>query len=82
MHKANKIKQSSVDPVCLMRVDPDATDLKYKYRTNTYYFCAEGCKRSFESNPEKYIGVKRKGIWSRYLDRLTKSTGGKAMKCH
>jgi carbon-monoxide dehydrogenase medium subunit len=28
-----------------------------EYNGRTYYFCAAGCKRSFEKEPEKYIQV-------------------------
>jgi hypothetical protein len=51
----------------------------------TYHFCAEGCRKAFESNPDKYLVQKptgRKGWWGRYLNRLTKATDGKPMKCH
>ena len=26
------------------------------YQGKTYYFCAPGCKRAFEKEPEKYLG--------------------------
>jgi len=85
MKKAMNSQESAIDPVCLMKIDPCKKDLKYNYQAQTYYFCAEGCRKTFESNPEKYFGnviPKRKGIWGRYLDRLAKTTGGKAVKCH
>ena len=44
------------DPVCGMEVDPQTTTLKAEYKGQTYYFCAPGCKREFERNPEKYVG--------------------------
>lgn len=77
--------QIFIDPVCLMKVDPVKKDLTFTYRMRTYYFCAESCLKSFEANPEKYLDsmtTKRKGWWSRYLDRLNKFTGGKSPKCH
>ena len=45
----------AIDPVCKMTVDE--TNAKYKtvYKGKTYYFCAPGCKFSFEENPEKYL---------------------------
>ena len=73
-----------IDPVCLMKVDPETNQIKSVYDTETYYFCAEGCKREFESDPEKYLSQKlprKKGLWGRYLDRLQKATDGKPMKC-
>jgi len=44
------------DPVCGMEVDPQTTTLKAEYKGQTYYFCAPGCKREFERDPEKYVG--------------------------
>ncbi|MEE8415482.1 MAG: YHS domain-containing protein [Desulfobacterales bacterium] len=73
------------DPVCGMKLDPEKTDLTASYKECTYYFCADACREAFEKNPGDYIGRgpgKRKGLWGRYLDRLQKSTGGKAMQCH
>jgi len=29
---------------------------KSEYKEKTYYFCAPGCKKEFDNNPEKYIG--------------------------
>jgi len=78
-------KQTAVDPVCGMPVDPCKTELTADYEDKRVYFCAEGCLAAFEKNPAKYIHAipaKKKGIWGRYLDKLSKSTDGKAMKCH
>jgi Cu(I)/Ag(I) efflux system membrane fusion protein len=48
--------ETAKDPVCGMDVDPKSPDtLKTQYRGETYYFCAEACKKSFETNPGKYI---------------------------
>lgn len=71
-----------VDPVCSMTVDPKKSGHQYAYQDRTYYFCAECCKKAFESNPEKYLSKKPKGWWGRYLDRLNKATRGQSMKCH
>jgi P-type Cu+ transporter len=43
------------DPVCGMDVDPGQAAGKSEYRGKTYYFCAEGCKRKFDQNPERYL---------------------------
>ena len=78
-------KKTVVDPVCGMTVDPCNSEMTTEYEDEMFYFCAEGCLRTFEKNPAKYKNVstgKKKGIWRRYLDRLNKSTDGKAMKCH
>lgn len=44
------------DPVCGMDVDEKTTTLKSEYKGQTYYFCSPGCKRSFDKDPEKYVG--------------------------
>ncbi len=78
-------KKTVVDPVCGMTVDPCQTELTAEYEDKMFYFCAQGCLETFEKNPAKYKNVTaagKKGIWGRYLDRLNKSTDGKAMKCH
>jgi Cu+-exporting ATPase len=43
------------DPVCGMSVDPATARLTSEHDGQTYYFCAPGCKRAFEANPEKYL---------------------------
>jgi YHS domain-containing protein len=77
--------RAAVDPVCGM--DVSLPDAKYTtcYQGISYYFCAEGCRRAFEKNPEKYLKLgtrKRKGLWGRYLDRLNRATNGQAVRCH
>ena len=44
------------DPVCGMDIDPATAAGKSEYKGQTYYFCCPGCKRSFDQNPEKYVG--------------------------
>ena len=44
------------DPVCSMDVDPESAAAKSEYQGVAYYFCAEGCKQSFDANPQQYLG--------------------------
>jgi YHS domain-containing protein len=44
------------DPVCGMDVDPKTAAGKSEYDGQTFYFCSTGCKRSFDKDPEKYLG--------------------------
>lgn len=44
------------DPVCKMKVDPKTAKFTTDYKGKTYYFCAPGCKKEFEKDPEKYLG--------------------------
>ena len=43
------------DLVCNMDVDEATAKWTTTYKGKTYYFCAPGCKRAFEKNPEKYV---------------------------
>jgi len=45
----------AIDPICKMEVDEETAQFKSDYRGKTYYFCAPGCKRAFDENPEKYV---------------------------
>lgn len=46
------------DPVCGMMVDEKKAAATSLYKGTTYYFCAVGCKKEFDENPEKYIRQK------------------------
>jgi YHS domain-containing protein len=85
MNLSAKNKKTVVDPVCGMAVVPGTKEIITTVDGKTYYFCAEVCRQSFEKNPQKFLHhkpAKKKGIWGRYLERLEKANGGKAMKCH
>ena len=43
------------DPVCGMQVDKEKAVAKSNYQGKEYCFCAEGCKRKFDTNPEAYV---------------------------
>ena len=43
------------DPVCGMDVDERTAAATTVYQGRTYYFCAPGCKKAFEKEPEKYV---------------------------
>jgi YHS domain-containing protein len=43
------------DPVCGMDVDEQTAAATAEYQGTTYYFCAPGCKKAFEKEPEKYV---------------------------
>lgn len=45
----------SIDPVCGMTVEIATAHFTSEYNGKTYYFCAAGCKRSFDKEPGKYI---------------------------
>ena len=45
----------AIDPVCKMEVETETAQWKSEYQGQTYYFCAPGCQRSFEKDPEHYL---------------------------
>ena len=38
-----------------MDVDPVTAKHKSEYEGKTYFFCAPGCRKAFEADPEKYL---------------------------
>ncbi len=46
-----------IDPVCGMQVDENTAQYKTDYNGKTYYFCAPGCKKAFDS--ERCMNGKR-----------------------
>ena len=52
-----KMENTVHDVVCGMDIDPATAAGKSEYKGQTYYFCSPGCKRSFDKDPEKYLGA-------------------------
>ena len=46
---------ASVDPVVRHAVEIASARYKSQYNGQTYYFCAAGCQRRFEKDPQKYL---------------------------
>jgi len=44
----------SIDPVCGMNVKEDGAPMS-EYQGKNYYFCGDGCKKSFDAEPENYL---------------------------
>lgn len=52
----------AIDPVCKMTVDEKTAPAKSEYKGQSYYFCAPGCRKAFDKDPEKYLrGEKPRG---------------------
>jgi YHS domain-containing protein len=47
----------AIDPVCDMTVDERHAASRSEYQGKTYYFCAPGCKRQFDRDPQRYIAT-------------------------
>jgi len=43
------------DPICGMDVDESTASVTSVYKGQKYFFCAPGCKKTFDSDPEKYL---------------------------
>jgi Cu+-exporting ATPase len=85
MNSAVTSTRSVIDPVCGMSVNPEKTDFKATFEGQSYYFCAEGCRKAFTENPKNYLkskSGKKKSWWCRYTERLEKAIGSQPMKCH
>jgi YHS domain-containing protein len=50
----------AIDPVCKMKVDEKKAAATSDYKGKKYYFCAPGCKKMFDQNPEKYLSPGKK----------------------
>lgn len=44
----------ATDPVCGMAVEKSTAAASTEHEGRTYYFCSEGCRQTFEREPEKY----------------------------
>ncbi|HUX14180.1 MAG TPA: YHS domain-containing protein [Spirochaetia bacterium] len=44
----------AIDPICKMEVEEKSAKWKSDYLGKTYYFCAPGCKKTFDADPAKY----------------------------
>ncbi len=49
-----ELSTMAIDPICKMDVDPNTAKWKSTYKGKEYYFCAPGCKKTFDKNPDKY----------------------------
>ena len=52
----------AIDPVCGMTVDEQTAPATAVHKGTTYYFCAPGCKRTFEKDPEAVLKGSPKGM--------------------
>ena len=51
--------QMAIDPVCKMEVDEKKAAATSEYKGKKYHFCAVGCKKAFDANPEKYLSPEK-----------------------
>ena len=57
----NRSPDTANDPVCNMQVDMKKPNGgTYDYDGARYYFCAPGCNRAFQKEPEAYLSGEKK----------------------
>jgi P-type Cu+ transporter len=56
-HAGHHAGPGAVDPVCGMRVDPQATPHRHAHLGHPYYFCSDRCRSKFTADPAKYLGA-------------------------
>jgi len=59
---AQNLVLEAVDPVCGMTVEIATAHFTTEYNGKTYYFCAAGCKRSFDKEPGKYVQAETSSV--------------------
>ena len=50
-------KQTYIDPVCGMTVEPESSPGQVEHEGSTYYFCSTLCAEKFNADPTKYISA-------------------------
>ena len=80
-NKTTDPRRKTIDPVCGMDVVPGKTKLVSIHRGTSYWFCTEGCRTAFETNPDKYLksgpGKKKgclDGIWNAWPKSIRRSS--------
>lgn len=50
----------AIDPICRMQVEEKNAKWVSEHDGKKYYFCAPGCKRMFDKDPEKWANCTAK----------------------
>ena len=57
----NRGADTAIDPICDMEVNMSKPPGgSYEYNGATYYFCAPGCNRAFQKEPQAYLSGEKK----------------------
>ena len=76
MLKVDTYTDMFIDTVCWVKVPSYRKNFRASHLMRTYYFCSESCRKTFESDPNKYVGLSapwHKGALKLYLRRLTRT---------
>ncbi|HWO72106.1 MAG TPA: YHS domain-containing protein [Dehalococcoidia bacterium] len=68
------------DPVCHMDIDPTTAAGTSEYKGQTYYFCALGCKRDFDADPEGVLQAEAEYDHSQAVEHGMGMTAAEAKK--
>jgi Cu+-exporting ATPase len=66
------------DPVCHMDIRIDEAAGRSDYDGHTYYFCAVGCKRDFDEDPEGVLNAEAEYDHSQPMDHGMAMSGSDA----
>jgi YHS domain-containing protein len=66
----------AIDPICKMEVDTsNPPGGKSEHQGTAYYFCAPGCKRSFDEDPQKYLTQQATPVKVSFISRILGKNG-------
>ena len=54
-HRGSVSTQTVTDPVCGMQIEKASAAASHVHDGSTHYFCSEHCRKTFVSNPAKYV---------------------------
>ncbi len=54
-HPSDALEGSVKDPVCGMTVDPHTAKHRHVHAGRPYYFCSDGCRKTFVADPSRYL---------------------------
>ena len=47
----------AIDPICRMEVYEKTAQYTSDHNGKTFFFCALGCNKTFDENPDKYVNT-------------------------
>lgn len=54
VQEIEELTTMAIDPICEMDVDEKTAKWTSDYNGKKFYFCAPGCKKMFDKEPEKW----------------------------
>ena len=57
LFKASRNRVTAADPVCGMRIDPEAAAESVRHQGEVYHFCSRHCAASFKAQPARYVSA-------------------------